>query len=52
MTGSLIGLRFGTLNIGGLGGKRGEVCETVRKRMVDVCCLLEMRWRGRDSMML
>ena len=32
--------------------KGGEVCEEVRKRMIDVCCLLEVRWRGQGSRML
>ena len=25
--------------------KGGEVCEELRKRMIDVCCLQEVRWR-------
>ena len=29
-----------------------EVCEEVRKRMIVVCCLQEVRWRGQGSMML
>ena len=40
-----------TWNIGSLSGK-GEVCEELRKRMIDVCCLWEVRWRGQGSMML
>ena len=24
----------------------GEVCEELRKRMIDMCCLQEVRWRG------
>ena len=26
--------------------KRGEVCEELRKRMIDVCCLQEVRGQG------
>ena len=31
--------------------EREEVCEELRKRIVDVCCL-QMRWTGRGSRML
>ena len=30
-------------NLGGLSGKWGEVYEELRKRMIDVCCLQEVR---------
>ena len=36
--------RIGTSNIGSLSQKGGEVCEELRKRMIDVCCL-KLRWR-------
>ena len=29
-----------------------EVCEELRKRMIDVCCLQEVRWRGQGARML
>ena len=29
----------------------GEVCEELRKRMIDVCCLQEVRWRGQGARM-
>ena len=32
-------------NTGSLGGKGGEVCDEIRKRMFDVCCLQKVRWR-------
>ena len=32
-----------TYNLGSLGGKGGEVCEELRKQMIDVCCLQEVR---------
>ena len=34
---------FGTWNIGTLKGKSGEVCEVLRRRKVNVCCIQEMR---------
>ena len=46
MTGGLIGA-LGC----GLGCGR-EVCEDMRKRMIDVCCLKEVRWRGQGARML
>ena len=41
------GVRGGTWNVGSLSGKGGEICEELRKRMIDVCCLQEVRWRVR-----
>ena len=41
-----IGVRFGSWNVGSISGKGTEVCEKLRKRKVDVCCLDEVRWRG------
>ena len=32
--------------------KGGDVCEELRKRMIDVCCLMEVRWRGQGANML
>ena len=34
-----------------LSGKR-EVCEELEKRMIDVCCPQEVRWRGQGARML
>ena len=39
-------------NLGSLSGKAGEVCEELIKRMIDVCCLQEVRWRGQVTIML
>ena len=36
------GVQLGTWNIGSLSGKGGVVCEELR-RMIDVCCLQEVR---------
>ena len=30
----------------------GEVYEELRRRMIDVCCLQEVRWRGQGTRML
>ena len=40
---------FGTWNIGTLKGKSGEVCEVLHRRMVKVCCIQEVRWKGEGS---
>ena len=32
--------------------ERGEVCAVLRKGMIDVCCLLEVRWRGQGARLL
>ena len=45
-------LGIGTWNLGILMGRRGEVCEELRKRMIDVCCFQEVRWRGQGARML
>ena len=39
-------------NLGSLSGKGGEICEELRGRMIDVCCLQEVRWRGQGDKML
>ena len=35
--------RVGTQKLGSLSGKGEEVCKVLRKRMIDVCCLHEVR---------
>ena len=47
-----IGVQVGTWKLGGLSGKGGEDGEELRKSMIDVCCLQEVRWRGQGSRML
>ena len=46
------GVQVGTCNLDSLSGNRGDVCEELRKRMIYVCCLLEVRWRGQGTRML
>ena len=43
------GTRFGTLNVGSLCARKTEVCEELRKRRVDVCCMQEVRWKGQGA---
>lgn len=43
------GVRVGTWNVGSMSGRGTEVCEELRKRRVDVCCLQEVRWRGQGA---
>ena len=38
--------------MGGLSGNGGYVCEELRRRKIDVCCLQEVRWRVQSSRML
>ena len=35
-----------------LSGKGGEVCEELQKRMIDMCCLWDVRWREHGARML
>ena len=37
------GIKFSTLNVGSLCGRKAEVCEELRKRKVDVCCIQKVR---------
>ena len=39
-------------NLGSLSGKGSEVCDELRKRMIDVCCLWDVRWKGQSVRML
>ena len=38
------GMQVWTWNLGSLSGQKGEVCEELRNKMNDVCCL-QVRWR-------
>ena len=42
-------MRLGTWYVGSMNGRGTEVCEELRKRRVDVCCLQEVRWRGQGA---
>ena len=43
------GIRFSTINVGSLCGRKTEVYEEHRNRRVDVCCMLEVRWKGQGA---
>ena len=45
-------VRVGTCNLGSLSRKTGEICEELWKRMIDVPCLQEVRWRGQCCRMV
>jgi len=38
---------MGTWNVGSMRRRVVEVCEELRKRKVDVCCLQDVRWEGK-----
>ena len=44
--GGATNFRIGTLNVGTLRGKSGEVVETLTRRGIDLCCLQAVRWKG------
>ena len=46
------GVRVGRWNLGSLSGNGVEVCEELIKRMIDMCCLQELRWGGQGARML
>ena len=41
-----LNVRVGSWNLGSIGGREVKVCEQLRRRKVDMCCLQEVRWRG------
>ena len=45
-------MRVWTLNFGSLSGNGAEVCEELMKRMIDLCCFQEVRWRAPGARML
>ena len=40
---------FVTLNVRSLCGRKTEVCEELRKRRANVCCMQEVRWKGQGA---
>ena len=44
-----LGVRVQTWNVGSRSGKGTEVCEELRKRRMDVCCLQEEWCRGQGA---
>jgi len=39
-------LRMGSVNVGSMVGRSGQVVEMVGRRSLDFCCLQETRWKG------
>ena len=48
----MAGGMIGAMGVAWEDGKGGEVCEELRKRMIDVYCFLEVRQRGQGARML
>ena len=48
----LFGVWVSAWKLGSVSGKEGEVCEEQSKRLIDVCCLQEVRWRGQGARIL
>jgi hypothetical protein len=42
-------LRIGTVNVGTLKGRDGEVVDLAERRRLDFCCLQETRWKGENA---
>ena len=47
--GGCIPLRIGSVNVGSLRGKDGEVVNMALKGRLNFCCLQETRWRGEHA---
>ena len=43
------GIQFGTVNVGSLCRRKTLVCEELRKRRVDVCCMQEVGWKDQEA---
>ena len=42
-------IRVGTLNVGSMSGRSGEVVEMVGRRKLDFCCVQETKWKGNGA---
>ena len=42
-------MRIGTVNVGSMNKRCGEVTDMLRRRKLDFCCLQETRWKGEHS---
>jgi hypothetical protein len=45
----IVRLRIGSVNVGTLRGRSGEVVDMAARRHLDFCCLQETRWRGANA---
>ena len=41
--------RFATWNIGSMTGKDGEMVEILKKRKIQLCCMQETKWKGKNQ---
>ena len=44
--GGMVTLRVGSVNVGTMRGREGEVVEMAASRHLDFCCLQETGWKG------
>ena len=51
-TDGFYGVQLRKWNLGSLSGMGGEVCEELKKWMIDVCFLWEVGWRGQGARMI
>ena len=42
----VVRLRVGSVNVGTMRGRSGEVADMAFRRQLDICCVQEVRWRG------
>ena len=42
-------VRFGSWSVESFCGRDTEVCEQLRKRKIDMCCLQQRRWSGQGA---
>jgi hypothetical protein len=45
-------LRIGSVNVGTMCGRSGEVVDMAARRKLDFCCLQETRWKGGSARMI
>eukprot|EP00111_Clytia_hemisphaerica_P013314 TCONS_00039074-protein len=42
-------IRAGTLNVGTMKGRSGEIVDTVSRREISICAIQESRWKGHSA---
>ena len=47
-----VDFRLCSLNVGTLRGRSGEIVEMLERRSIDMCCVQEVRWRGKSCRMI
>src|SRR5664279_56509 len=46
---SIVRLRVGSVNVGTMRGRSGEIVKMMETRRLDFCCLQETRWKGGNA---